>query len=368
MKKILIVEDEESVRENISEILEVHNYETETAENGRVGIEKVFQFNPDLIICDIMMPEVDGYEVIETLREKNDYGMPPFIFLSALSDKSDLRKGMDLGADDYLSKPFRMDDLLSAIESKIKKHDRLQKDIEQQLTNNSLLLPPDTASHEFNTPLNGIMGLTNMLLQFYHNLSKDEVKEYLIEIKKSGQLLERSFRNLFLHHTISTYPSPQDAVKLFKADCVSSISKILTQTTEDLAKKYNRNNDVEFNFTEIEFPSSLYYPTLLLEEVLDNALKFSKNGDAIKISGEIEEDYYHISVVNEGSDFPQSQMNQIAPFTQFGRDKNEQQGLGLGLTLIKKIIEIMNGQISFEEIDNCTKVTIKLSLKNTFNA
>ena len=113
-KRILFIEDDKIIRENTAEILELANYEVTTAENGKVGVEKAKDIHPDLIICDIMMPELDGYGVLYLLGKDPQTSSIPFIFLSAKADKSDVRKGMALGADDYLTKPFDEMDLLKA--------------------------------------------------------------------------------------------------------------------------------------------------------------------------------------------------------------------------------------------------------------
>ncbi|MCL5129148.1 MULTISPECIES: response regulator [unclassified Algibacter] len=128
MKKILLIEDNEDVREMTAEILEIENYEVATAENGKVGVEKARQFMPDLILCDIMMPILDGYGVFEQLSQDHKLAYIPFIFLTAKSEKSDLRKGMTMGADDYLTKPFDADELLLAIEARLNKNTFMRKE------------------------------------------------------------------------------------------------------------------------------------------------------------------------------------------------------------------------------------------------
>jgi CRP-like cAMP-binding protein len=127
MKKILLIEDNSDVRENISEILMLANYDVITAENGKVGVELAQREKPDLIICDIMMPELDGYGVLHILGKKQETAIIPFIFLTAKTEKTDLRKGMNLGADDYLTKPFDDTELLSAIDARLRKSDLLKK-------------------------------------------------------------------------------------------------------------------------------------------------------------------------------------------------------------------------------------------------
>ncbi len=121
MKKILLIEDDSALRENTAELLELSNYHVRTSSNGRLGVNEAKSFKPDIIVCDIMMPIMDGYGVLEALAKDNDTKHIPFIFLSAKTEKDDIRKGMDLGADDYLTKPFEESDLISAIESRLAK-------------------------------------------------------------------------------------------------------------------------------------------------------------------------------------------------------------------------------------------------------
>src|SRR5690349_13658301 len=127
MKKILLIEDNNEVRENTQEILTLANYEVITAPNGKVGVELAQREKPDLIICDIMMPELDGYGVLHILGKNPETATIPFIFLTAKTEKNDFRKGMSLGADDYLTKPFDDTELLNAIETRLRKSDLLKK-------------------------------------------------------------------------------------------------------------------------------------------------------------------------------------------------------------------------------------------------
>ncbi|MFY0688361.1 MAG: response regulator [Cyclobacteriaceae bacterium] len=133
MKKILLIEDNQDVRENTAEILELANFQVMTAENGRIGVDKAINEAPDLIICDIMMPEMDGYGVLHILSKNKNTASIPFVFLTAKIDKVDIRKGMNMGADDYLTKPFDDTELLDAIESRLKKREQINSDYSQNL-------------------------------------------------------------------------------------------------------------------------------------------------------------------------------------------------------------------------------------------
>ncbi len=131
MKKILLIEDHPEMRENIEEILELAGYEVATAENGKLGVREAVDHQPDLIICDVMMPELDGYGVLRMLGRNPKTAAIPFIFLTAKAEKTDFRKGMSMGADDYITKPFEEVELLDAIEMRFQKTEQLQKEIDR---------------------------------------------------------------------------------------------------------------------------------------------------------------------------------------------------------------------------------------------
>lgn len=133
MKKILIIEDNEDVRENTADILELAGYNVATAKNGKIGVEMVKKMSPDVIVCDIMMPVLDGYGVLEALNENTNTASIPFIFLTAKSEKIEMRKGMNLGADDYLTKPFSETELLEALQSRLKKHVFLKQEFSRTI-------------------------------------------------------------------------------------------------------------------------------------------------------------------------------------------------------------------------------------------
>ncbi|MBZ9777353.1 response regulator [Psychroflexus sp. CAK8W] len=137
-KKILLIEDDKTVRENTAELLELSNYKVETASNGKIGVEKAPVFKPDVVVCDIMMPEMDGYQVLENLSKDDFLRKIPFIFLSAKTDHKDVRRGMNLGADDYLTKPFEEEELIDAIESRLAKADILNSSQTEQKTGSNL--------------------------------------------------------------------------------------------------------------------------------------------------------------------------------------------------------------------------------------
>ncbi|MBC7890379.1 MAG: response regulator [Ferruginibacter sp.] len=130
MQRVLLIEDNDEIRENTAEILELANYKVDTAPNGKLGVEMALDCKPDLIICDVMMPVLDGYGVLHLLHKNETLRNIPFIFLTAKAERGDFRKGMEMGADDYITKPFSDIELLTAIESRLKKSALLQKNLD----------------------------------------------------------------------------------------------------------------------------------------------------------------------------------------------------------------------------------------------
>ena len=149
MKKILVIEDEPEMRRNLATILKLEKFDVVQAENGRAGVDVAKKELPDLILCDVMMPEMDGHAVLQALRGNPKTVTTPFIFLTAKGEKADFRSGMDLGADDYLTKPVAKTDLLNAIAARFKRSD-------QQMKSGSL-----TPNFESPEPLLAFRGILN---------------------------------------------------------------------------------------------------------------------------------------------------------------------------------------------------------------
>lgn len=154
-KKILIIEDQAPMRRNVALLLEMEGFKVVTAENGAAGVAVAKKEHPDLVLCDVTMPEMDGYGVVQALRAEKDFATTPFIFLSAKGDKADLRVGMNFGADDYLTKPVIREDLLAAVHARLERAAVFDKRVHEAASEASF--NPDYSSHE---PLR-VLGLTD---------------------------------------------------------------------------------------------------------------------------------------------------------------------------------------------------------------
>lgn len=183
MKKILVIEDEPEMRRNLLTILKLEKFHPIGAENGRTGLEAVRRDKPDLILCDVMMPELDGHGVLEALRHDGDTASIPFIFLTAKGEKEDLRSGMNLGADDYLTKPVARVDLLEAIHARLlRSEQQAQREFKPDFSSFEPLLKLKLTPRVAEVLLWVAQGKTNGDIASILGISESTVKKHLLEI------------------------------------------------------------------------------------------------------------------------------------------------------------------------------------------
>src|SRR5437588_901226 len=201
MKRILVIDDETWLREMVHMALEQKGFEVLEAENGAKGIETARTSLPDLILCDVNMEKVDGYLTLSSLRSETTTASVPFILMTGLADHAGMRHGMELGADDYLPKPFSIEALYAAVETRLKKAQTVREEAEKKLNclrdNISLMLP-----HELRTPLNGILAYGELLTTEAATLPPEEIAEMGQVIHESGKRLERLIENFLIYAQI----------------------------------------------------------------------------------------------------------------------------------------------------------------------
>ena len=355
MEKILVIEDELLILESIIEILQDEGYECLKAVNGEEGIQKAKDEMPDLIICDIQMPGLNGYEVLQHLRANPRTSTIPFIFLSALVNKSDLRKGMILGADDYVTKPFKPEELIGSVKTRLEKHMAITKRMDVLRDSIALALP-----HELQTPLVTIMGYAEMLSEKFKAGDDHEALEFSEAIQQAGVRLNRLIKNFIFYEKLEQMSN--NAQALLKG--VSEINfDLVNDTSKRVAKRFNRKDDLEISIKKSVVSIPLTYLSILIEELLDNALKFSDKDTKITLSGNIKDQYYQIILADKGKGMTDEQLANVRAYLQFERDKYEQQGMGLGLIISMKIAEVYGGSIKINsKYGEYTKVIVSLPL------
>src|SRR4051794_6389425 len=232
MKKILVIDDEEWLREMVQLALTTRGYEVIEARNGAIGIELAQKHLPDLILCDVNMEKVDGYLTLSSLRNVPATASIPFILMTGLADNAGMRHGMELGADDYLPKPFTIDALYGAVEARLKKVQAVRQEAEKKLAdlrdNISLMLP-----HELRTPLNGILAYGEILAADASNLPASEVAEMGKVIHDSGKRLEHLIENFLIYAQLEIMGSDQHKIGALRAKGTATAGSLVERLARE---------------------------------------------------------------------------------------------------------------------------------------
>ncbi|MBD2318944.1 hybrid sensor histidine kinase/response regulator [Phormidium tenue] len=349
MTCILVIEDEDLIRESLEDLLSLEGFEVITAENGERGVNLASQKHPDLILCDVMMPILNGYEVLEQLRQNKALSTVPFLFLTSMMDRRSTRKGMALGADDYLEKPCTKDELLEAIAVHLGKQKAIDQRIEEKMealrTSITLSLP-----HELQTPLSGIMGLSELMMMQSEELLPYEVYEYADGVHKSAKRLYRLIQNYLLYSRLMVMRSQGQTRFNSTYPCDSQM--IISNLGDLKARSCDRLDDLELNLAAINLAVSSEDLTKISEELIDNAFKYSPQGSKIVISSQMTDSEWVFTIQDHGRGMNDQQIANIGAFIQFERQFYEQQGMGLGLSLAKTLVEFYGGKIDIQSQEN----------------
>lgn len=345
MQKILIIEDDDDIRINIAEILELEGFEVLTATNGRDGVELAKEHRPDLILCDILMPEMNGYEVLSKIRSDPLSATTPFIFLTSKTTGKDIRTGMELGADDYLTKPFMIHTLLTAIRTQLKKHDTISKQMDELRANLMLMLP-----HELLTPLNVIIGFSSFLKDPERLPETTDIVTMGQSIYESGLRLQRLVENYLLYADLKLMEHDPHKRNIWQETTPTETKSFLEDFSLNPARRAGRQKDLVFDLVEATIEVSPKALVKILEELLGNAFKFSKPGTPVQVTTTLDNEEFTLSITDQGRGMTSEQIAHIDAFMQFDRQKHEQQGQGLGLVLVHRLVELNRGKVKFESV------------------
>jgi two-component system, sensor histidine kinase and response regulator len=357
---ILIIEDEIEICEDLVKILKLSDYDTLFAHDGVEGLKLALAHIPDLIISDIMIPKLNGYELLRKLQNEPETASIPFLFLSAKSNKFDLREAMNLGADDFITKPYDIDELLNTIRVRLDKRKQreshLTKKIENLQTNLRKTMP-----HEIRTPLNVILGFSEFLMKNKKLVHEVEALDMIQNIHESGQRLLRTFENYLLYANLELISATQSEKHKFQKYKTYMADVYLRDVAQGKAIEYDREQDLLIMLIDATVHVYEDHFKTMTEELLDNSFKFSKVGTTVKLSSSYDDGTYTMVFSDEGRGMTDEHISKLGDFVQFDRKMYEQQGNGLGLSIVKRIVDIYNGSFSINSVpDKFTEITIKL--------
>jgi signal transduction histidine kinase len=347
MTKILVIEDEMAIRENMAEILEYEGYEVLSAEQGLIGVQMAREYMPDLVICDIMMPLLDGYGVLNELRSQTETAAIPFIFLTAKADRDSIRVGMNAGADDYLTKPCGRDEIMAAVRARMAKReavDQLHQQSFEELRGNLITILP----HELRTPLTSILGYAELLQMDYETLSRAEMGERLDLILHAGHRLFRVIENYLLYAQIEIFKRDARTMEAISQHLTEYPASILKDVTLQKAYQHERVSDVSVHAEDVPVRISMESLQKIIEELVDNALRFSDPSTKVDVMGSVQNGVYVMSVCDGGRGMTSDQINRVGAYMQFERKLYEQQGMGLGLIIAKNLAELNRGRLTIQ--------------------
>jgi two-component system, sensor histidine kinase and response regulator len=345
MTKILVIDDDSGLREVIRLSLEHAGFEVVEAENGATGVQLAGSQLPDLILCDVRMEKMDGYRTLAALRQDNATAPIPFILMTGQADTAGMRQGMELGADDYLSKPFTVPQLLAAVNARLKKLQTVREQAERRLAdlraNISLALP-----HELLTPLNGILGFSDILISDHRSLQPEEVVSMAEAIRDSAKRLHRLIENFLIFAQIELLQA--DHIDLFREGQPLPLRKSVERVAKVRALQAGRLDDLELDVCDASAAITEDYFTKIVDELLDNAFKFSSPGSPVSVASSITDGHVVLKIQDRGRGMRPEHVSEIGAYMQFERKLYEQQGSGLGLTIAKRLTQLHGGHLGVQ--------------------
>jgi two-component system sensor histidine kinase/response regulator len=345
---VLVVDDEEALLDITGEYLAMDGYAVVKARNGKAALDVLESTAPDIIISDITMPGMTGFELFEKVRAKLQFQSTPFIFLTGHSDLRHVIQGKELGSDDYITKPFDPSILLSTIKGRLKRRQEINNSMSQQVEEmkNQLLR---LMSHEMRTPLTSILGATEVLADGKEALSQKDFTDFLEMLKSGSKRLNNMVEDFLL---VVRLESAELEREVEHRAVPINLHKIVEHVYAKHHELYEKKK-VHCTISVDDQPFMLFISAAHLENIvsrlIDNAFKFSPEGGNVRIVSESKPEWVTIAVSDIGNGIPRNkQAGLFQKFYQVDRDSQEQQGPGLGLYIARRLAEINQCELTFE--------------------
>jgi DNA-binding response OmpR family regulator len=353
-----VIEDEHVLRRLTIRLLQLEGFGTLEAHDGNNGVARATEDLPDLVICDIMMPGLDGFGVLQALRGNPRTAMIPFIFLTALVGKEDHRHGMEEGADDYITKPYTPAVLINSVRRRLEKRQRQLEESRQRSEEISLavgaLIPQEMLG-----PLETIETVTHLLALKYA-AQDPQVAAMTKSVAQESARLRRLVRRLHLYAQLpELYTHRFD---LAHTGPQTEVATVVDRVARAVCRLWQREPDLLISLEPAAVPIAEDYVVLLVEELIDNACKFSIPGTPIQVRCHGQREFWSCEVMNQGEGLSPAQIGQIGAFRQFLHGKKKSAGLGLGLALTQGITRLHGCEFTIKSDARTTTATVMVPL------
>jgi signal transduction histidine kinase len=362
VKRILCIEDDPGMRMSVRLMLEYEGYEVDEAVDGKEGVNQALKIKPDLIVCDIRMPSMDGFETLTELRKHKSTAHIPFVFLTGEDPRTHLRIGMNLGANDFILKPIDADDFIKAVQVRLEEAEQRKNEsmraIDELSESITRALP-----HELRTPMTGILGLAELLKSQAEEMPPEEIKELSQSLFDSAMRMNQTLEKFWIHTQCLFLQNDQAKLSASRRAGSQEAHRVIQRVAEELASTWNRSADILLTLSPLSVAISEQYLEQILRQVTDNAFKFSTAGTHVVFLTTSENAKGLIILKDNGRGMSEDQINKIHTFMQFDRERYEQQGLGLGLMIANRLTELHGGNIRVvSSPEKGTTVTISFPL------
>lgn len=354
MTKILIIEDETTIREEMGDWLILEGYEVLTAKDGVEGIELAYQHQPDLIICDIAMPRLNGHSVLLELQSHPETVAIPFIFATARAEIEDIRHGMTLGADDYIIKPFTRLQLLESIQARLKRKANVEDEKNQQIEYLASALADEREqqqlksrlvsmfAHDFRNPLAVILSSSNLLRQYGQQLSEENKTAKLLRIEGSVQRLQNLLDEMLLVAEMETG-------NLQFSPTLCNPTQLIEDVIESYKFIYGKTRQISISSTlDKEYLIDSRLVKQIVDNLLSNATKYSPVGSEILVTLSESHHTLQLTVRDHGIGIPEGDQPKLFKAFQRGSNVENIKGTGLGLAIVRHAVDLHNGEIRLE--------------------
>jgi two-component system sensor histidine kinase/response regulator len=347
-KCVLVVEDHFFLQKAIQDTLAAEGYTVLAADNGRHALQVMEKDRPDIIVADILMPGMDGYDFYQAVRARPEWTSIPFIFLTAKAQRADIIKGKALGVEDYLVKPVDPEELVVTVRARLERAQAVQASSEAKLDEIKQQIVT-ALGHEMRTPLTYIRGYTELALEDIPSLSPEMLEDFLQSISQGADRLTGLADDFLTLVRLDTGQAEKEFRQL--AEVRRDLGLIVTRTIgqyepQAAAKGVTLKSLIEPNLPPVYLGEPLFADAL--GRLIDNAIKFSRGeGKAVTVSAREVQGWVEIAVADEGAGIPAEEVGHLFErFRQVNREKMEQQGVGLGLSIAQGVIHLHGGEIT----------------------